>query len=532
MRRHLTAALVTISLLFGSSTVAQSAVCASAGPGQLRCTISKPSDCEEIHDYPYARDLFCPGAFAAVQTMVSQVAKTLGVNGPAEGFFYYFQTLADPDSQSTVACMDTKAPYPGGSRWVVGAGLPLCHLDAFVTSAGPDTAKRTGASNPIPERLRTFPSFYSKLYSPETSFPLTNFRTGSVFDPIVEGLGSAAHDGFIADYKFFSPTTLYDPAHFLKDSRYHGISGGGGGGWGGEIAILGKHRPVTLLAFGGGGGGGMTSQHPTGAPSPTSALGAGGGGGMQFADGYQDQKKSYNGLGLGAGTGSNESSVQYSYNDYLGSKNPRLPVHQYNPLVIAEYKAQLKNLAQQLTARYKDGKTVVLRGGGGMGAGAEYLDANGQEFEPHALSTQAGFQFSYEFVRGQSNEANGPGKVLDSQNAEQEDLYAFIGDAYLQATKQAYNDCGRDYSNYTCMCPRTHAVVICLVTQHIGDPGKVPSWLQQRHCADDVDTSGQPGNGFSSYQRFLLEATPEADACRDVLRQYFTSQNSPNDRAD
>jgi hypothetical protein len=59
MRRHLTAALVTISLLFGSSAVPRSAVCVSAGPGQLRCTISKLSDCEEIHDYPYARDLFC-----------------------------------------------------------------------------------------------------------------------------------------------------------------------------------------------------------------------------------------------------------------------------------------------------------------------------------------------------------------------------------------------------------------------------------------------------------------------------------------
>jgi hypothetical protein len=122
--------------------------------------------------------------------------------------------------------------------------------------------------------------------------------------------------------------------------------------------------------------------------------------------------------------------------------------------------------------------------------------------------------------------------VLDSQNAEQEDLYAFIGDAYLAANKQAYNDCGRDYSNYTCMCPRTHAVVICLVTQHIGDATKVPSWLQQRHCADDVDSNGQPGNGFTGYQQFLLETTPEPSACNTALRGYFTSQNTPVDGAD
>src|SRR5204863_8838419 len=158
----------------------------------------------------------------------------------------------------------------------------------FVTSPGPGSKKQTGRSdNPIPRNLRTFPSYYSKLYAPEASFPLTDFRTGSVFDPVVEGLGAAARDGFIADYEAFSPTKLYDPFHWQKDSRYHGISGGGGGGWGGEIAILGRHSPVTLLAFGGGGGGGMTSQFPTGAPSPASRLGAGGGGGMQFANGYQ-----------------------------------------------------------------------------------------------------------------------------------------------------------------------------------------------------------------------------------------------------
>jgi len=51
----------------------------------------------------------------------------------------------------------------------------------------------------------------------------------------------------------------------------------------------------------------------------------------------------------------------------------------------------------QIKTRFKDGKTIVLMGGGGMGAGTEYLMENGQEFTPHALSTQAGFQFSYEF---------------------------------------------------------------------------------------------------------------------------------------
>jgi hypothetical protein len=226
------------------------------------------------------------------------------------------------------------------------------------------------------------------------SFPLTQFRSGSVFDPIVEGLGAAGHDRFVQDYPQFSPAEVYDPAGWRLDARYQGISGGGGGGWGGEIAVLGAHAgPLTLLAFGGGGGGGMTS---TLRPA-SSVLGAGGGGGMQFANGYVLRNKRYTGLGLGAGVGSTGATVQYSYNDPTGSSTPPLPVHQYNPAVIAEYQRQLANLKRQLKFRFNRGETIVLMGGGGMGAGTEYLREGGDEFVPHAMSTQAGFQFSYEF---------------------------------------------------------------------------------------------------------------------------------------
>ena len=70
MRRSLIASLVTIGLSLAALTPAWSAVCVPAGEGQLRCTISKAADCEAVTDYPYARELFCPGAFSAVQTMV------------------------------------------------------------------------------------------------------------------------------------------------------------------------------------------------------------------------------------------------------------------------------------------------------------------------------------------------------------------------------------------------------------------------------------------------------------------------------
>ena len=373
----------------------------------------------------------------------------------------------------------------------------------------------------MPTPLRAYPSYFSKLYAPAASFPLTEFRSGSVFDPIVEGLGTAGHDGFVEDYPQFSPAKTYDPASWRLGSGYQGISGGGGGGWGGEIAVLGAHAsPSTLLAFGGGGGGGMTS---TRRPA-SSVLGAGGGGGMQFANGYLFQNKHYTGLGLGAGVGSTEAEVQYSYNDHAGSRRPPLPVHQYNPAVIAEYQMQLANLKQQLKATFSSGKTIVLMGGGGMGAGTEYLREGGDEFVPHAMSTQAGFQFSYEFRASAFLQEPGAPSAFAMLAAAQQDLYKDLGDDYRIANRQAYEACGRNYANFACMCPRAHATVICLVGQQIGDPKKIPSWLQQQHCSDDAAPAAQAANGLTSYQQLLLDAAP---SCTGVLMDYFTSLNSP-----
>jgi len=508
-------------------------VCTPSGAGQLRCTIREVDDCEEITGYPYHRNLFCPAAFEAAQEMVSRLRKTLGVK-PTRGFFHYFQTLADPEAppdaqaQTTTACLKTPAPYPKGSHLVIGGGLPLCHLAGYVTSPGPvPSDENDHSSSPIPETLRGYPDYFSKLYAPKASFPLTKFRTGSIFDPIVEGLGSAGRDAFIADDPRFSPESIYDPDQWRQEPQYNGISGGGGGGWGGEIAILGADgRPLTLLAFGGGGGGGMTSSRNPRPGLPISVLGAGGGGGMQFGNAYRVVRQSYNGLGLGAGMGSDEPRVEYSYNDYAGSGNPPLPVHQYNPAVIAEYQAQLANLEQQLQSRLKAGRTIVLMGGGGMGAGTEYLKANGQEFEPHALSTQAGFQFSYEFEDAKNASNLGEPAVLASLQAEQESFYTLLGDDYRTASRRAYDACDQDYSNYKCICPRTHAIVICLVGRQIKDSAKIPSWLQEQHCP--ASTVSTPANGLTGYQQLLVDSASAVDPpCSDVLLNYFGRMNSP-----
>jgi hypothetical protein len=302
------------------------------------------------------------------------------------------------------------------------------------------------------------------------------------------------------------------------------VSGGGGGGWGGELAILGGSGPVVQTRLGGGGGGGMTSFQPNHATTPVTALGAGGGGGMQFGNGYRYKGKHYNGLGLGSGSGSDETEVEYSYNDYAGSGRAPQPVHQYNAPVIADYEAHLENLAEVLKDSLRRNKTVTLRGGGGMGAGAEYLMDNGQEFEPHALSTQAGFQFSYEFRKG-PGEANDLGALaLDNLNAAQEDLYAYIGDAYRIASKQALEECNGDYSDFACMCPREHALVICLLEAKVGSSEDIPDWLQQRHCPGDAT----PTPGYSNYQQLLLDASSAGpSSCKPALQQYFTRINTP-----
>ena len=234
------------------------------------------------------------------------------------------------------------------------------------------------------------------------------------------------------------------------------------------------------MAFGGGGGGGLTSS-PTRQGSVTT-VGAGGGGGMQLADGYRYQDRSFDGLGLGAGSGSDDARVQYSYYDFAGSGRPSRPVHEYNPGVIEDFQTHIGDVADQLAAAHAGGATVVVRGGGGMGAGAEYLTATGEEYAPHALSTQAGFRFRYTIVpRAAAGADEAP---EDPAEVAREDAYAQLGQFYRQATKQAFAECGRDYANYRCMCPLTHAIVVCRMKRALGEGVALPVWLQQQHCPD------------------------------------------------
>src|SRR4030095_16801725 len=112
-------------------------------------------------------------------------------------------------------------------------------------------------------------------------------------------------------------------------------------------------------------------------------------------------------------------------------------------------------------------------------------------------------------------------------NAEQQNIYEAIGESYQSAADEAFKECGSNYANFACMCPIEHAIVICKAAQIVGDPAKVPGWLQQRHCPGD-----DPGNGpsaFSRYQRHLLSAASAINdaSCTGALTGFFNAQNTP-----
>jgi len=182
MKRHLLRSLVALGLgiAFVDTSALAAPFCQPTDEGQLRCPIASAADCDKIDDLPLARDLFCPAAFDAAQTMVREIAQTLGVATPTTGFFYYFATPPDPESdpddvsQTTVPCLDTPAPYPGGSNVVRGGGLPLCHLVAYVTSPGTG-AKSVKKDTAIPKDLREFPQYFATLYDPGHKDALRKF---------------------------------------------------------------------------------------------------------------------------------------------------------------------------------------------------------------------------------------------------------------------------------------------------------------------------------------------------------------------
>ena len=539
-----TVVLCGVFLVMSQAAAARS-VCQPIGSGQLRCTIRSVEDCLLVENYPYARNLYCPASFNAVNQVFETLIQALEIKKPIQQQFFFYQTqpprnasspgALDP-AQTTLPCLETPAPWAGGP--ILGAGKPLCDLMAYVSSIGSNAISIPSNGNPLPPVLRGYPDYFSHLLSDSDNFPFTGFKTGGVYDPLIRSLGSDGAELFKGEVNPFSTASVYRPSPSAEDPRYWGISGGGGAGWGGEIVLTSRGTSRTLLAFGGGGGGGLTSRVNPDPSSTASSLGAGGGGGMQFANGYRNGGKSYNQLGLGAGTSSNEPEVQYSYYQPITGR----VTNDYDPELIADYQTQLAQLFAQLDEGLRQGGEIVFKGGGGMGAGAEYLRSDGEEYVPHAVSTQAGFQFRFRVGKAKGfpilpiRSVAPPESVVSSQ---QKKLYLAMGNIYQFANQQALQECGNSYENYACICPASQAIVICLAHRVLGgNLASIPGWIQQAHCP--------VANGSSDELDSLVNAVPDriharlkpkritidATDCKKAVADYFNflrTAASPND---
>lgn len=539
--------IYAIFCLFITNLPAKAAVCQLQG-SQIVCKITNEADCLQVNDYPYARNLFCPASFSSAQTMLNTLVPFINYANKINitTFFEFYQTPPNPTSQTTQSCMTT--PFSSSplivSGIVKGAGQPLCDLIAYVTSPGSPVSPIVNPLNPVPTTLRTFPNYFQILWAGNGNYPLTTFRSNSPFDPIVGGLGAAAASGFVRDDPSVNTVSTYGPPNWRNEAGYYGISGGGGGGWGAELVIIGpktSRTGVTVLSFGGGGGGGLSSSK---VPTKT-YLGSGGGGGIQFVHGLGP---SYHGLGLGAG-GSQQlvapispaikSDIQYTYyNVDINGKQTK--TNSYDAGTINTYQNEILNLQNKIKSALALGYQVILKGGGGMGAGAEYYDVKNNEISPHALSTQAGFRFRYVLTDSRASGVLSTAEQLVSidQNA----FYQKLGRIYQTANSLALKQCNNSYSNYAgCICPATQALTICLAQVALGkNVNELPSWLGTLYCPsptiNQTPVSSAPISelssalpptisGLNGISTSVISQTKAE--CVKVITDYFNTLNAP-----
>jgi len=435
---------------------------------EFSCTITKLSDCNNLLNTPYDRNLLCPSAYGVAYTMRKRVAKLLGQEAKTTGSFLYYQTIPDVgkvpagvESQTTIPCMAT--PHPWNATDSIGVGLPLCSLLAraasFNTRPRPSGGYPEDKLNPVTS-ANQYTNYHKKLIFMDPFSDVGNFGENSEWDPIVKRLGSSGGNVFSKMEPSFQDGAAYNPWN-LATPPYFGISGGGGEGWGAEIAI----DNSTLLEFGGGGGAGMTSYTGNSSVIP-SRVGAAGGGGVNIGSGYTRNGINYNGLGLGAGADYKTDTATYSYYA-AGSTGDGQPV--YNATTVNQYITEMELLHAQLKQSCAAGKTVVFQGGGGAGAGAEFLQSNGSEYAPHAISTQGGFQFSYRIT---CNKQRAAAAVMPVG------LYVELGRLYSQAIVMAKASCG-GWSDYSCICRTSNAYLVAVLKEKYN---VLPAWLNSSTC--------------------------------------------------
>jgi len=448
------ATLILLGVLLASvAAKSKEAVCLKTpGGGGVTCAIKRMADCELIpveFQGPYIVST-CQNAYHAVTSIVHDIASRAGrTRSQVVGWMNFYANDPRPNRQTLGACLLQPAPWDASEN--VSPGIATCDLAGFLMSPSNGVAAIDDPENPI-GLTKQFPKFFAEL-----------MKTGKVprrsLDLYTRSLGAFGPMLFLEDHPPWQGASLdelpfYQPAGGLaSDPGYYGLSGGGGDGMGGELLTP---EGATILSWGGGGGAGFTSNRTT------SYIGGGGGGGMQHTKG------AINGLGIGAGTSYREGKVQYTISS---------PANATANATVAEYAIAMTSLFETLS-----GQSFVLQGGGGSGAGYEYLRPDGVEEYPQSMSTGCGYSFSYEVAGGSAARVKAPTYPTSRTTT---NLYAQLGDIFQACTKEAVAECG-SFDNWKCVCQAQSKCVVRKADELVaGDTSQIPAWLTVDTCPGD-----------------------------------------------
>lgn len=529
-------------------------------------------NCNDIATRPFGK-LDCQSSYIYANNFKAFMQQVIGVEAVTNSQFNYFQHIPSENETTTPCLQARQTGVPSLDPNIKGGGLPLCGLMGFATS--------NASENDLATTSKLYPPYLNFLLG--TAYPITadtvplaelnelqqDFNT-TAMDTSVQDLGYVGYVNFLSAYYqeqlqltyqdcgstetcpsiYYLPYRLTSGQESLEvwppKTNYWGSSGGGGSGAGYQIQAFkpGSSTHYTLFSGGGGGGAGNTSPEGVMAGSLPYLIntGSGGGGGSQFSDCYTVGSDNLNGLGLGAGTGGGLSTHEGSpvsfavapavdYSFYPPISHPTWN----NTMVLTQYSSNLTYLFQHLIPQlYNEGYTIAVSGGGGGGTGLEFLDQQGEEFQPHPLSVGYGFNFCYVFNKANkyySTDCISSSTTTSDTGATSTDLdtliYQNVGNFYNEGMNLAIlpQNCN-GYTNFTCDCTFQHAYVICqlenlLVANHY-TAKDIPTWLINPHCSETQEGLETIGHIIDQY---LQSANHYTSTCQTAINAYFQAKS-------
>lgn len=460
--------------------------------------VKRVTNCNDMSKNPavYQQSLFCEASYQYYQKLQIYL-HSLYPDATIKGQFIFYEHLSEEPEyagidydQTQIACdapeirqisVNRKGEdiYPDNypnAYFTQGLGSPLCNFLAYIgsietTSAWPETKA------PM--------DYFRKIIAQPLLFGLS----AGGFDPFVKNLSADGTAYFKRLYTLknvlYSPSPLasvtFSQAYFNanKDnpySAYWGMSAGGGSGAGFQIYRDTDNNKNVVFTGGFGGGGGFTS--PEFNSSDTGghlsditqiAIGTGGGGGLQLSSG----------IGLGAGTSSNENKVEYTYYNQNKESNT------YDSHVTHSFVSGVTALKEDLSTH-----NIIVKGGGGMGVGAEYLyladngqsgEVELQEYLPHVISTGAGFTFAFTIENKSSRDLSPLSAPVNFITANDENFYAALGKYYNEGEKLALKKANHNYACAVFMCQFTRNYVLEKAAAVFGK-ANIPNWLTINQC--------------------------------------------------